>query len=359
MMEQTTTSTFCGNALTLHRFLCSLGVRIQRSEIRNQICLCPKYPIISVKDIVQLLSNFNIDGLAFKAKSDVIPKLDLPVLAYLRDEFEGYFVVVEKIQLNNITYFSPQRGEVSEFMDDFTARWNGVLLAIQLNEEEKTTRCVDNWIDEEMVEAEYYKNNCIRIIDNFLTTEECEYIIAYSERKNLFRRSELKYDDGTVAVGHMRTSFSAFLNDRNDQFFNAIYDKVAHMFEVPKGYIENLQCVRYAEGQEFKPHYDAGTALNRVHTLLVYLNEDFEFGETYFPELNLKVKPKVGRALYFLDRDENGNNILQSSHAGLPIKNGVKYGCNIWISNRPEAKEEVYKHTEGSISSNLEVEVNI
>jgi prolyl 4-hydroxylase len=68
-----------------------------------------------------------------------------------------------------------------------------------------------------------------------------------------------------------------------------------------------------------------------VHTILVYLNTGFTFGETYFPEIDVKITPKIGRAIHFLNRDSNNNPIRYSVHAGLPVRTGIKYACNIWV----------------------------
>jgi hypothetical protein len=97
----------------------------------------------------------------------------------------------------------------------------------------------------------------------------------------------------------------------------------------------NIQKVK-----RFNPHLDTNSKLNRKHTLLVYLNDNFSGGETYFPELMLKVSPSTGKALHFLNEDRNGKIIPLSLHAGLPVQNGVKYACNIWVKNRPISREE-------------------
>ena len=69
-----------------------------------------------------------------------------------------------------------------------------------------------------------------------------------------------------------------------------------------------LSILRYDSGQEYTPHFDFlgskndpaaqyETAGQRVRTLLVYLNTDFEGGETEFLSNRLKVKGNVGDAV--------------------------------------------------------------
>ena len=47
---------------------------------------------------------------------------------------------------------------------------------------------------------------------------------------------------------------------------------------------EPLQVLRYRPGGEYKPHFDAipGFANQRILTMIVWLNEDYEGGETLF-----------------------------------------------------------------------------
>ena len=71
---------------------------------------------------------------------------------------------------------------------------------------------------------------------------------------------------------------------------------------------EPLQVLRYRPGQEYRPHFDAiGDEDNqRVLTFLVYLNEDYEGGETEFIATGFKVKGKKGDGLLFRNADAVG-----------------------------------------------------
>ncbi len=101
---------------------------------------------------------------------------------------------------------------------------------------------------------------------------------------------------------------------------------------------EPLQVLRYRPGQEYRAHFDAiGNAENqRTFTFLVYLNEDFEGGETCFPlKPGLKVKGRKGDAILFRNADADGSPDLNSQHSGLPVTAGVKFLASRWIRERP------------------------
>ena len=69
----------------------------------------------------------------------------------------------------------------------------------------------------------------------------------------------------------------------------------------------------------------------RYLTFLIYLNDNFEGGETIFPNINKKIKPEKGKAVIFKNIDENENIIKQSLHGGEPVRSGQKWIINKWI----------------------------
>jgi prolyl 4-hydroxylase len=98
--------------------------------------------------------------------------------------------------------------------------------------------------------------------------------------------------------------------------------------------------VQYSEGGLFLPHYDAcdhhcermdGKDGPRILTVLIYLNDNFEGGETSFPEIGKQVKPEKGKAVVFSNVDKYGRIIKQSLHGGQPVVSGKKWIANKWI----------------------------
>jgi hypothetical protein len=287
--------------------------------------------LVTVNDITKVLANWNINCAAFKTKAEILTQLESPFIAHYSKSDDKYFVVIKDISQENVDYYIPQQGDVRESMDVFLSNWTGIIMVADTGDS-----VINQNIDIETIEAERYKEKHVKVIPDFLSSDECQAIIDYTETKELFHRSEIvEYATGKVNITDYRTSYSATLSAQELPLYSKIQDKVATLLQVPKTHIESLQCVRYGENQEFKPHHDSGSELHRLHTFLIYLNDDFEGGQTYFPELFFSVNPKRGSALYFLNQDSTGSIIPYSFHAGLPIKNGVKYACNIWVKDRP------------------------
>merc|ERR1712164_114811 len=90
------------------------------------------------------------------------------------------------------------------------------------------------------------------LYENFLSDEECEHMIALGEKK-----------------------------------LEEVEDRVAEFSGIPWEHQEQLQLLRYENGQEYKAHHDGLSSGenggNRIATVLMFLSEPEEGGETAFP----------------------------------------------------------------------------
>ena len=100
---------------------------------------------------------------------------------------------------------------------------------------------------------------------------------------------------------------------------------------------EPLQVLRYRPGGEYKPHFDAipGFANQRILTMIVWLNVDYEGGETMFMKTGAKLKGRAGDALLFRNALPDGRRDPDAGHAGLPVAQGEKLIASRWIRARP------------------------
>jgi prolyl 4-hydroxylase len=79
-----------------------------------------------------------------------------------------------------------------------------------------------------------------------------------------------------------------------------------------------LRLYRYGVGERHGTHWDTVVELGELESLLTlvfYLNDDFEGGDTDFPELGKRIVPQAGRALLFQHR------VL---HEALAVARGAK-----------------------------------
>lgn len=182
-------------------------------------------------------------------------------------------------------------------------------------------------------------NYNIQEIPNFLTPEECNKIIELSNGK--LSPSKVYSQNEDLLSNDSRISQQCWLTDDNP-IIKSISERVKQVTNTV-GTQEQLQVVNYPKGGFFSPHYDAcegndsyctrmnGSDGPRLLTVLFYLNDDFDGGETVFPKINKSVKPEKGKAVIFRNVDENGVIITQALHGGEPIKSGEKWIANKWI----------------------------
>ena len=120
-----------------------------------------------------------------------------------------------------------------------------------------------------------------------------------------------------------------------DLVVQAINRTIAAASDTQVRWGEPLHILRYAPGQQYRPHHDAHAysqvERRRVATALLYLNDAYEGGETNFPELGITVRGGVGDLLIFHNLDADKVPDMRMVHAGLPITSGEKWLATRWI----------------------------
>ena len=186
------------------------------------------------------------------------------------------------------------------------------------------------------------ENDNVIEIPNFLTNSQCDKLIK-STKGNLISSYIANQADQTVNMKNdkeTRISEQAWISDKDNSIAKLISEKVAKMTNTNILDQEPLQVVKYKPGGFFAGHYDSfdPTELNttleyggyRYATILVYLNDNYTGGETFFPKLNKVVKPEKGKAVIFYNI-KNGKINESSYHGGNTVHTGEKWICNKWI----------------------------
>jgi prolyl 4-hydroxylase len=167
-----------------------------------------------------------------------------------------------------------------------------------------------------------------------LTPAECDWLRKAAEP--LFAPCTVNDAQGREVLDPIRQSDGATFHWLiEDPAIHAITRRLAAISGTDAAQGEALQILRYRPGQQYRPHLDyVRPELNpRVLTVLVWLNHDYEGGETHFGKVGLSVKGRKGDALTF--RNANDANLPEplSEHAGQPVTRGTKYLASRWIRN--------------------------
>ncbi len=177
----------------------------------------------------------------------------------------------------------------------------------------------------------------IRFAEAFTTPEVCDWLVDRARGK---LKPALMFDGNRPAFSASRNN-SDFCFDivEADLVLTLVRERVSALVKLPLFAMEPPQIFHYSVGQEIKPHYDHVRAegryeAERIATLLLYLNDDYEGGELDFPKVGLRTRGRKGDALYFANVDPSGAPDRQSLHAALPVTHGEKWIFSQWIQDR-------------------------
>jgi prolyl 4-hydroxylase len=177
---------------------------------------------------------------------------------------------------------------------------------------------------------------------NVLSEAECA-LLVWLAREKLARSTTVDPVTGELTVIANRTSFGAFFALKENELIERLDARFAELLNWPADHAEGLQVLRYQTGGEYKPHFDyfpaaeAGSAVHlaqggqRIASLIIYLNEVEEGGETIFPDLGLSVVPKPGFAVYFAYCNSQQQVDPLTLHGGAPVRRGEKWIATKWL----------------------------
>ena len=107
-----------------------------------------------------------------------------------------------------------------------------------------------------------------------------------------------------------------------------------------------MTVLHYSPGEQITNHFDFVDPSSpnyeqlleqqgqRIVTFLVYLNEDYEGGETEFPRLGVSHKGRKGEGLYFVNALRSREPDRRMLHAGRPPSAGEKWVVSQFIRDR-------------------------
>jgi prolyl 4-hydroxylase len=189
-------------------------------------------------------------------------------------------------------------------------------------------------IDSDYIEPE--------IIRNILTDKQNSNILEYASTR--FVPSQIGGGLVNTEDHQVRNSQTAWV-PKNEPIVKDLFEKICNKYNLKFENAEDLQVVKYEKDNFYREHHDSfpfyepdflSQGGHRELTCLIYLTDNFEGGETNFPNLNLKVKPMRNCAVVFRPLDKSNKKCHPKAlHAGMPVISGTKYICNLWIRETP------------------------
>jgi len=157
------------------------------------------------------------------------------------------------------------------------------------------------------------------------------------ERNNLFKWSPALVGDGE-SYPEYRDCFDfkvpeaqvSMLTSQHQEFKDVFFQIKTRLdnclnnyqkrYNVEMNYMEAINFVRYGPGQHFQVHADHGFSYVCTISSVMYLNDEYEGGELYFPNFDLTIKPEYGDIVFF-------PSTFIYAHSSLPVKSGTKYAA--------------------------------
>ncbi|CAN1226430.1 Probable prolyl 4-hydroxylase 10 [Linum perenne] len=194
------------------------------------------------------------------------------------------------------------------------------------------------------------------VYHNFLSKDECEYLISLA-KPHMVKSTVVDSETGKSKDSRVRTSSGTFLARGRDKVVRDIEQRIADFSFIPVDHGEGLQILHYEVGQKYEPHYDyfmddynTKNGGQRIATVLMYLSDVEEGGETVFPnakgnysavpwwnelsecgQKGLSVKPKMGDALLFWSMNPDASLDPSSLHGGCAVIKGNKWSSTKWM----------------------------
>jgi 2OG-Fe(II) oxygenase superfamily len=160
--------------------------------------------------------------------------------------------------------------------------------------------------------------------DNFIAKEDCEYLINFANKLDAWENGGTGFWEGRVlnyytVLKHDKKA-ADILIDANIRCGNIIRNNY-HVSEI---YSDTLQIVRWFPGMEQPPHADDMTNTDilgfehRAFGSIIYLNDDYQGGNTYYPNYDIRITPKSGTLAIHPGDPEH-------LHGVTKIEDGMRY----------------------------------
>ena len=200
--------------------------------------------------------------------------------------------------------------------------------------------------DREVELAAVMSNPNIAVIRGLLSDEECDEVIRLSRGK-MKTSQVVDRESGGSYESSVRKSEGSHFERGENELVRRIEARLSALVDLPVNRGEPLQILHYGPGGEYKAHQDffepkdPGSAVltrvggQRIGTVVMYLNDVPEGGETAFPDIGFSAKPIKGSAVYFEYQNADGQLDYRCLHAGMPVIRGDKWIMTKWLRERP------------------------
>jgi hypothetical protein len=148
-----------------------------------------------------------------------------------------------------------------------------------------------------------------------------EALVGYNQKMPEYRDC-VDCKMGEMHIQNCPPQFSELVNIYNDTKtpLKECVEDYEKRYNIHLGYMEAINYIRYGTNQHFQVHTDHGFSYTCTTSSCMYLNDDYEGGELWFPYLDLTFKPDYGDIVLF-------PSTYIYAHAAKPVLSGTKYSA--------------------------------
>jgi prolyl 4-hydroxylase len=182
----------------------------------------------------------------------------------------------------------------------------------------------------------------------FATPEVCQVLISLAAGRLEPARVYDPVGKQDIVYAHRNNTVANFGVDAVEVIHVLVQERMAVACGVPLRHFEAPTELHYFPGEQISNHYDfvdpkstpdyAGEIARngqRLITFILYLNDDYDGGETAFPTLGFSHKGVTGEGIYFVNALPDMQPDLRMLHAGRPTTRAEKWIVTQFIRNRP------------------------
>ena len=186
----------------------------------------------------------------------------------------------------------------------------------------------------------------VRRFPEFATPDVCRWLID-SSRDRLVRAPVYDALAKKETLSSTRTNTLAYFNVAHADLVSVLAQvHICANTGVAFRQLEPLTVLHYATGEESTEHFDFIDPLlpdyaeqvarmgDRIVTFLLYLNDDYDGGETDLVTVGMKNKGACGEGFYFVNVLEDSRPDRRTLHAGRAPTRGEKWVVSQFIRNR-------------------------
>ena len=188
----------------------------------------------------------------------------------------------------------------------------------------------------------------VSTFDDLVRPEICDLLISFADGRLEPARVYDPARRQEIVVAHRSNTVAVFGVDSVEVVHVLMQARMAAACGLSERCMEAPTVLHYAPGEQIRDHYDfvdpnisddypAEIARNgqRLITFILYLNDDYDGGETAFPNLGFEHKGRRGGGIYFVNALPDLSPDTRMLHAGRPTTRGEKWIVTQFIRDRP------------------------